>query len=179
MNEISRVYRTKEECRKYYNSLGKWYDFLSGSFEKKYRNTGIKNLDVKKGEKVLEIGFATGKAIVKFAKLVGDEGKVCGIDLSDKMLEIAKKYVSCSGFEERVELKCADAVNLPYSTEYFDKIFISFTLELFDTPEIHFVLEECRRVLKDDGLICIISMSKNSKYGIMLKTYEWFHRHFE
>jgi demethylmenaquinone methyltransferase/2-methoxy-6-polyprenyl-1,4-benzoquinol methylase len=179
MNEISRVLRTKDDCRKYYNRLGKYYDLLSGSFEKKYRNIGIRNLNVQKGEKVLEIGFATGKAIEIFAQQVGKEGKVCGLDLSDKMLEITSKVIKNIGLSDRVELKCGDATNIPFSTDYFDKIFISFTLELFDTPEIPFVLDECRRVLKDNGLICVISMSKNSKPGLMLKIYEWCHEHFE
>lgn len=179
MSDISRVIRTKEECRKYYNSLGKWYDLLSGSFEKKFRNIGIKELRVNNGDKILEIGFATGKAIEIFAKQVGKTGKVYGIDLSDKMVEITKRKISISENNELVELKCGDATNLPYRTDHFDKIFISFTLELFDTPEIPFVLDECRRVLKDDGRICVISMSKCGNPGIILKIYEWSHKHFE
>jgi demethylmenaquinone methyltransferase/2-methoxy-6-polyprenyl-1,4-benzoquinol methylase len=179
MNDISRVIRTKEDCRKYYNSLGKWYDLLSGSFEKKYRNIGINNLDVRSGDRVLEIGFATGKALCVFANLVGSHGKVFGLDISDKMLEITDRALRRKGISDRVELKCGDASNLPYSTDYFDKVFISFTLELFDTPEIPFVLDECRRVMKDNGHICIITMSKKGKNTIMLRLYEWFHEHFE
>ncbi len=179
MDNISRVFRSKDDCRKYYNGLGKWYDFLSGSFEKKYRNTGIKNLNVRDGDKVLEIGFATGKAISIFARQVGPKGKVFGLDISEKMLTITSKYIRKKNLSNRVELRCGDAANLPYSSDFFNRIFISFTLELFDTPEISFVLDECRRVLKDDGRICIISMSKKGKQTAMLKFYEWLHKNFE
>ena len=175
--EISRVTRTKLQAKAAYNRLSNWYDFLEGGFENKAIVTGITMLRPQQGEKILELGFGTGISIIHLARRVGDSGKVYGLDLSEGMLHRSQTKVAKEGLSPKVELMIGDAVNLPYQSGTFDAVFMSFTLELFDTPEIPLVLGECRRVLKPIGRICIVSMSKKG-HGIMLSIYEWAHRTF-
>lgn len=134
-------------------------------------------LDIKKGEIVLEIGFGTGHCLKKMAELVGDEGKVYGIDISSGMLEISKRRLQKAGLLDRVEMYCGDASKLPYGDNKFDAVFMSFTLELFDTPEIPKVLNEIRRVLKPGGRLGVVSMSKECD-NVLLRLYEWLHEKF-
>lgn len=137
-------------------------------------------MDVRPGETVLDIGCGTGAALLPLAEAVGPGGKACGIDIADEMIAVSSRRIESAGLADRVELFRGDAADLPWNEETFDAVFMSFTLELFDTPEIPGVLEECRRVLGADGRICVVSLGKRSsrRNPLMLRLYEWGHRKF-
>jgi demethylmenaquinone methyltransferase/2-methoxy-6-polyprenyl-1,4-benzoquinol methylase len=175
-SKILRVYRSKEEAKKSYDKISKFYDYFAGIFEKKYRDMALKELRINKGEIVLEVGFGTGHCLKQIAESVGPTGKVYGIDISSGMSEVAKKRLEETGLLDRVELTCGDAMKMPYEDKEFDAVFMSFTLELFDTPEIPKVLGEIRRVLKPHGRLGVISMSKEDGDSLLLKLYEWLHK---
>lgn len=136
---------------------------------------GLEKLNVREGERVLEIGFGTGHALLKLAKAAGEKGKVCGVDISDGMLKISRERLARKGLAKRVKLLRADATLLPYPLNYFDALFMAFTLELFDTPQIPEILAECRRVLCKGGRLGVVAMSKKGG-GSTLRLYEWAHR---
>lgn len=175
---VLRVLQTREETKAFYNKIAKVYDILAEHSEAPVRKAGLEMLDAQPGWKVLEIGFGTGHSLIELAKSVGSAGKAYGIDLSEKMVEISEKRAEEEGLAERIELSCGDALNLPYESESLNSIFMSFTLELFDTPDIILVLSECKRVLKSGGRIVIVGMSRVMPEGLVMEMFEWTHRHF-
>jgi demethylmenaquinone methyltransferase/2-methoxy-6-polyprenyl-1,4-benzoquinol methylase len=170
---MTRVLRSKERAKANYDRLSRWYDFVAGSSEKKYRDLGLHMLHAAPGEQVLEIGFGTGHCLVALATAVGQSGNVYGLDLSAGMLAIAQERVDKTGLGDRVTLQTGDAIALPFAPHSLDAVFMSFTLELFDTPEIPQVLAQCRTVLKPGGRIVIVTLVK--KPGTAVRIYEWFH----
>ncbi len=175
--EISRVLRSKRDAQVAYDKMSNWYDLLAGS-EQFFTDSGIEKLNPIAGETILEIGYGTGQTLVKFAKTVGDSGKVYGIDISEGMSKVARRRVVRTGMSSRVILECGDAVSLPFGPDFFDAVFISFTLELFDTPEIPVVLEQCNRVINPAGRICVVALAKEEQEGWIAEAYEWMHRKF-
>ena len=174
--EITRVTRSKESAKSTYDRLSKWYDLLAGSSERKFTEVGLRELNVQEGETVLEIGFGTGHSLVTLTQQAGKTGKVSGIELSEGMLQVAGERLRKIGLSNRAELHCGDATSLPFPNQVFDAVFMSFALELFDTPELPIVLGECQRVLKQSGRIGIVSLSKKETSAVRI--YEWFHMRF-
>jgi demethylmenaquinone methyltransferase/2-methoxy-6-polyprenyl-1,4-benzoquinol methylase len=167
-----------QQARKSYDRMSKWYDLISGPFDRQYTDAGLRQLAARPGDQALEIGYGTGYALVGLAKAVGETGKVRGIDISDKMRAIALKRVRKHALEKRVELSCGNAVPLPYKDNFFDDVYLSFTLELFTDAQIPKLLNECLRTIKPGGQLGVVAMSTRGARTWMLKLYSWFHRTF-
>jgi demethylmenaquinone methyltransferase/2-methoxy-6-polyprenyl-1,4-benzoquinol methylase len=93
------------------------------------------------------------------------------------MAAVAGKRIAQTGLAERVALALADAHHAPFAAGSFDAIFMSFTLELFDTPEIPQVLRQCRRMLSSGGRLGVVTMVKTRQPNFAERAYEWFHAH--
>jgi ubiquinone/menaquinone biosynthesis C-methylase UbiE len=170
---------SREQTRDIYNRMSGFYGLLSASSEKRFVKAALEGfLKPRRGEHILEPGFGSGQVLAAIAVAVGEEGRAYGIDISDGMVEVTRKRLARAGLERRVELARGDAAAMPYEDSSFDAIFMSFTLELFEAQEIPLVLAECRRVLNDDGRICVAAMSDQGRHGMMMSLYMWSHRRF-
>ena len=161
-----------------YNRLSRYYDFFSQGSERKFINLGLKELAPQPGENILEIGYGTGYGLISIAKMISHSGCIVGIDLSSGMANIAKEKIVKSGTNATVFINIGDATHLPYISGYFDAIFMSFSLELFAESDIPSVLQECARVLRDDGRLGLISMYQTKTMTFSVKIYEWFRRKY-
>ncbi|MFW9922104.1 MAG: class I SAM-dependent methyltransferase [Candidatus Thorarchaeota archaeon] len=162
------------ETRNSYNSMSSWYDIFA-SFENKYRKIGLQLLQPYESQKILEIGFGTGKSLIKMIEKANEQIQISGLDLSDKMCYKASYLLRKKQYNSISNIICGDVTNIPLKNHFMDKIFLSFTLELFSKNDMQLVLEECSRILRDKGRICIISLSRR-KVNAMVRIYEWFHK---
>ena len=153
------VTRSKQQAREYYSSISGFYDLLSGGAEARLRKEAFRRLAIRPGEKILEIGIGTGRGLREAVEASGPAGRAVGVDISDGMLAVARKYLQDAGLAERTGLLGADGAGLPFRDGVFDAAFLSFTLELFDAVEIPAVLGGCRRVLKEAGRLGVVCMA--------------------
>ncbi len=176
MNHPAQISPEKKATQAYYDRLSRWYDLLAGQAEAKCKKKGLQLLDPQPGEIILEIGFGTGHALLELAQAVGAQGRIYGIDLSTGMLRAAQARLRKAGLFNQVELHQGDALHLPFPDNFFDCLYMSFTLELFPAAEFPLLLNECRRVLRPHGRLSIVSMTKKEKTSLMVRLYEWAHR---
>ncbi|MCB9192043.1 MAG: methyltransferase domain-containing protein [Flavobacteriales bacterium] len=115
--------------------------------------SGIRKKNVEQinpnGKSVLDVATGTGSLAIELGKKAD---KVVGIDLSDKMLAVARRKSKA----ENITFRQMDASRMDFEDDSFDIVTIS--LGLHDMPlEIRdAVLKESKRVLKPDGKLFIL-----------------------
>jgi ubiquinone/menaquinone biosynthesis C-methylase UbiE len=159
-----------------YDRMGRFYDLFAGTSERRFTKIGLQMLAAQAGENVLEIGFGTGHSLVALAQAVGVSGKVTGIDISRGMLRETQSLLKRSELANQIDLRLGDATSLPFKAAGFDAVFTSFTLELFDSSEIPIVLKECLRVLRPEGHLGVVALSRTDRVAV--KVYDWAHSKF-
>ena len=169
----SRVNRSESQAAQYYSRLSGFYDLLAAS-EKKFIKQGLTLLNPKPADKILEIGSGTGFAQLHLSQFISD-GLSVGLDLSEGMCQVAQKKLREVGYDNQAQLVRSNTLPIPFQSGVFDGVFSSFTLELFDSPQIPVVLREIKRVLKASGRMVVVSLSKDNPLPWPGKLYEWLH----
>lgn len=171
------VVRSRPDAKRAYDRASRW-SRLEEPFERRATAAGLELLGVQPAERVLELGCGAGAALVALARSVGPTGRVVGLDLSPRMLRLADVRLRRAGLSARARVLLGDAAEIPFPDASFDAAFMSFTLELFDTPEIPLVLAECRRVLRPGGRIAVVSLSRSAPVRWPTRLYERLHDRF-
>ncbi len=114
------------------------------------RQAIMRALNLKTGERVLDVGSGPGHLAMEMSPMVGPSGKVDGVDVSDSMLKIAR--ARCEDIPN-VEFHEGDAVNLPFDDETFDAVMSSMVFEYL--PDVPGALKEVHRILKAPGRVAI------------------------
>ncbi len=113
---------TKEEIVSIYRKRAKYYDFtanlyyLFGFREQAYRKKAVVALTLMPGDVVVEIGCGTGLNFHLLQNVIGPNGKIIGVDMTDEMLKQAQQRVEENGWSN-VELVKSDAAIFQFPLE--------------------------------------------------------------
>ncbi|WP_427886709.1 methyltransferase domain-containing protein [Kribbella sp. GL6] len=110
-------------------------------------------LALRPGDRVLDIGVGPGLLAAEMAGEVGPDGRICGIDISDSMLAIARTRADVPG-GPGVELEQASVDRIPYPAESFDVVVSTQVFEYVE--DVAGALREVRRVLRPAGRVVLL-----------------------
>ena len=107
---------------------------------------------MKAGDHVLDLGSGAGNDCFVARAIVGDSGKVTGLDFTEEMLEKARTNNQKLGFTN-VDFAKGDIETMPLSGDQFDVVVSNCVLNL--VPDKEKAFSEISRVLKNGGHFCV------------------------
>ena len=128
--------------------------YLFGYREWAYRRMAVKTLKLKTGDTVLELACGTGINFPLLQRYIGPTGNIIGVDLTDAMLEQAKKRVAKQGWEN-VTLIQHDASTYQIPSNV-NAVFSSYALSIF--PDKKRVLMNIANSLASSGRLTLIEL---------------------
>jgi ubiquinone/menaquinone biosynthesis C-methylase UbiE len=103
---------------------------------------------IRPGDSVLDFGCGAGFDLFVASKLVGESGRVRGIDLTENMVARARENLALAG-STNYEVKIVDTETIPYDDRSFDVVISNGVINLSPRKEATFA--EIYRVLKRGG----------------------------
>ena len=130
----------------------------------------LAHVQIREGETVLDLGSGGGVDVFRASKLVGEKGKVIGLDATPEMIfrarETAKKY----GYRN-VEFRLGEIEHMPIESNTVDWVISNCVLNLVPNKESAF--KEIYRVLKPGGKISVSDMVATREDRKRIEADEW------
>lgn len=152
MQEERLLAKDRETISAMFDSIAGFYDrlnhILSFGIDGRWRNRLVRAVIECGAQKVSDVACGSGDVSIALHNKGLD---VTGVDISEKMLEIARKR------NPEINFLCADSSKLPFADEIFDSVTVSFGIRNFDKRNL--CIRELFRVLKRGGTLHILEFS--------------------
>jgi demethylmenaquinone methyltransferase / 2-methoxy-6-polyprenyl-1,4-benzoquinol methylase len=161
--------KKKEDVRTMFDDISNRYDFmnhfLSFGIDKIWRKKLIRLLSEKHPQAILDVATGTGDLAIALNAL--NPRKIIGIDIAEKMLDIAREKVIRRNLGSIISFETGDAENLPFSDNSFDAVTVAFGVRNYE--DLSQGLKEMNRVLNPGGTMMILEFSQpQSKFFSLL-----------
>src|SRR5437868_2488468 len=135
-----------------YNAAADRYDDPANSFWARFGRATVERLGLKPGERVLDVCSGSGASAIPAAEKVAPGGSVIGVDLSDKLLGLARAKAKAKGLSN-IEFRTGDMLELPFGDGEFDAAVCVFGV--FFVPDMPAAVRSLWRVVKPGGRLAI------------------------
>lgn len=150
----------KVQVEAMFDNISGKYDFLnhflSFSLDKYWRRSAIELLKGDRPEMLLDVATGTGDMVKAALRLA--PSKITGIDLSEGMLQVARKKKFPSSKSTLIEFVKGDSEDLPFPDQSYDAVTVAFGVRNFENPVKG--LSEMLRVLRPGGKLVVLEFSK-------------------
>jgi len=160
----SKLYNSVNDKNAYHKVITNSYDVRSKDYDNSewHRGLALQTVDYvppKVGHEVLDIATGTGTIAFHAADIVGPDGSVTAIDISKGMLAKCKEKLADSHFQN-LRFEYADAENLKYKADSFDRIYCSSAFFWMSHPLA--ALRHWIELLKPGGILGLNAFTENS-----------------
>ena len=139
-------------------------DLMSLGVHRLWKWFAVEQCGARNGQRVLDLAGGTGDLAAKLAERVGSSGEVVVADINDAMLEVGRGRLADKGIVGNVRFVRADAEQLPFPNDYFDRIIIGFGLR--NVTRQQRALESMFRVLRPGGCALVLEFSRPTMPGL-------------
>ena len=144
------------EIKHFFEQIAHRYDLMNSliSFRqhRRWRKQTMKKMAVQPGQIVLDLCCGTCDWTIALAEAVGPEGKVIGLDFSQRMLAQGRAKIVQANLQN-VELICGNALNLPFNNDFFDYVTIGFGLR--NVQNYQQVIKEMYQLKPGGSAVCL------------------------
>ena len=149
------------DIRRMFDGIAPRYDFLnrllSFGIDCWWRRKAVLWLDVKPGERLLDMASGTADIALQAARRYPEGGVIVAADLSPAMLKIARQKIHRAGHRERICPVIASCEEIPFPDGAFDAAIIAFGIR--NVSDRRRGLEELCRVLRPGGRLLVLEFS--------------------
>ena len=153
-----------ENKKEFFNKMSERWDENDKVSPDKYRRV-IGFLNIKKKDKILDVGTGTGVLIPYILEYEKDV-EIFAIDIAEKMIEKLKR----KNFSKNVKVFVMDICKTSFKKDFFDKVIANACFPHFDNKEM--ALKEIYRILKRDGIFVISHPTGRDHVNDMHRKYE-------
>ena len=123
------------QVRKMFDSIAPAYDLLNRTMtwgiDKRWRKTAVNMLRHYAPQQILDIATGTGDLVFLMNQVLNPK-KITGADLSEGMLQIARKKATNLKSWENIIFENQDCLHLTYKNEQFDAITVAYGVRNFE-----------------------------------------------
>ena len=145
-----------------FDAIAPRYDFLnrllSLGIDRRWRKTAVERLQVPENGRVLDMACGTADMALEIARQYPLAQEIVGVDISTKMLAIARRKITAAGEVERIHLVEGACEAIPSPDGVFDGAVIAFGIR--NVTDRCSGLRELRRVLKPGAKLIILEFSQ-------------------
>jgi phosphatidylethanolamine/phosphatidyl-N-methylethanolamine N-methyltransferase len=144
----------RESIERVYSAYARIYDRIFGRVFQEGREAAMAQLAPHAGEQILEVGVGTGLLLPLYPR----HCDIVGIDLSDRMLDEARKRADALQLEN-IALHHMDASNMAFEDNSFDTVVAAYVITA--VPDHRAVMREMIRVCRPQGRIILLNHFTN------------------